>query len=222
MKKLSELKELKKLKGPKELNESIKVGFLSCLLATGVGMGAGVLVAVVYHLIFSVNHGFGQIVIFLLPNLFPISVLIFLFILSKKNYVAWKNIKTRMLSIVILSIVYMYSFYFVLFIASVNNLSSIDVLFSNSTSFILIPLFPIYMFLVGVFLFFMGPLQLQNHLQSPLLIVFLYLNIFVLVAAYFATKGIADLLKRIILFLIIGFLICITTVTLLIPSFMFR
>jgi len=72
---------------------------------------------------------------------------------------------------------------------------------------IITPLIVPAVFLFGIIWSFEYPSQ------SPLLITFLYSNIFIIIAAYLATKGITNLPKRIILFLIIAFLICATAAT---------
>ena len=118
------------------------------------------------------------------------------FVLSKKIPVAYNLIKTRIVCVLILLLVYIISFYFPICLEQ----------FSLSC-FLWLPLAPLITFLFGIIGIFEYPTQM------PLLSTFLYSNIFIIIAAYLATKGITNLPKRIILFLIIAFLICTTAAT---------
>lgn len=164
------------------------------LLAAGMGVGAGILMTIFFHTdivsMFNNLTYYKYISFFMFGNLSPIFILIFLFILSKKIPVAWENIKIRIVSVFVLSVVCMYSY-------------ALSHLILNGDRIYKIFFLPIWMFFGTI-------IQFGDFLKSFSLIAFIYLNVFIIIAAYLTTKGIKNLKTRIILFLLIGFLIHIT------------
>ena len=75
-----------------------------------------------------------------------------------------------------------------------------------------IPLRAPVMFFFNIMIIFFDPTKI-------LLSAFVYLGAFIILAAYLATKGITNLPKRIILFIVIGFLIYVVATTPLISPF---
>jgi hypothetical protein len=199
------------------------------LLAAGVGFMASLMPIVLSCLITFIKYDIDQInqysifllfdnlfpyvcsmysskhfIILLYSNLLPISTLIFLFILLKKIPIVWKNIRTRIISIVILSISYVYCFFF---IGGLND-------FAWGNIFLAFPGL-IIGFFYSIAMLFLDPLQ------SFPLTVFVYSNIFVVTAGYLATKRITNLPKRITSFFFIELLICIAAAASLVPMCMF-
>ena len=169
------------------------------LLAAGMGMGTSILMMIIHYIDdTSIGFGLNTYTFFLLfDNLLPISILIFLFIISKKIPAVWENTRIKIICTVILLLVYVIGFYFPV------CLSQLD----DPSCFLWLPIAPFITFLLGVIWIFEYPTQ------NPLLSTSLYSGIFIISAAYLAIKGIKNLVKRIILFFLIGFLICVTTAT---------
>ena len=189
---MEKLKSILKLKFIKEMPRENKMAYL-----LSVGMGVIISIIIVLCFIFSED--------FLLSNhiktcgisiAIPITAIILLLILSNKFPIIQNNIKIRFVCIILLLISYIYIFNIV---GAFQTKSISDI--------IVMPLMIPVIFLFGIIWTFEYPSQ------SPLLITFLYSNIFIIIAAYLATKGITNLFKRIILFLIIAFLICATAAT---------
>ena len=188
---MEKLKSILKLKFIREIPRENKMAYL---VSAGIGIGASILMVIFSYLggfdfLFARNPKYYEFVKFLIfSNLFPIFVLILLLVLSKKISVVWKKIKIRMICVVILSVICMYSYDFIYLIASGDKFYKVLFL-------------PIWMFFGIIVQFIEYPLKLLTFLCSNIFIV--------MTAAYLTTKGIANLPKRIILFLIIGFLISI-------------
>lgn len=188
---MEKLKSIFKLKFIQEMPKENKMAYL---ISVGIGIGASILVTVIPSF-FSYGTGFeNNIFAFAVFTPIPILSIILLFVLFNKLPVVWKNIKTRMICIVILSIVYMYGFCFVLLAVSGDRIYKVFFL-------------PIYIFF-GI----MGWL-FTNLFQTPSSVALLFLGIFIVSATCLTTKGIENLVKRIAFFFIIGFLIFISTIT---------
>ena len=176
---------------------------MAYLLSVGMGIGTSILVTIIPSF-FSYGTEFENNIFALAISIpIPILSIILLLILSNKFPAVWKNIKTRMICVIILLIVCIYNYCFFSVITGG--------IFSDIYKVIFLP---IIIFLFSIIWSFEYPSQ------SPLLITFLYSNIFIIIAAYLATKGITNLPKRIILFLIIAFLICATAATPLFVNFL--
>ncbi|MCK5123510.1 MAG: hypothetical protein KAQ87_05200 [Candidatus Pacebacteria bacterium] len=161
------------------------------MLAAGIGTVAGFLMTIFFHTdIVNIFNNFKYVGFFVFGNLSPIFILIFLFILSKKIPVAWENVKTRMISVLILSVVCMYSY-------------TLSHLIMNGDGIYKIFFLPIWMFVGAI-------IQCTDSLKSFSLVAFVYLNVFIVIAAYLTTKGIKNPKTKVILFFLIGFLIHIT------------
>ena len=182
---------------------------MAYLLSVGMGIGTSILVTIIPSF-FSYGTEFENNIFALAISIpIPILSIILLLILSNKFPAVWKNIRTRMICISILSIVCMYCLWFI--ISGVDNLFFCGISLWNILELFILPVFII---LSNIILLFVDPTQ------SPLLTTFLYSNIFIIIAAYLTTKGITNLPKRIILFLIIAFLICATAATPLFVNFL--
>jgi hypothetical protein len=182
---------------------------MAYLVSVGMGVGASISVTIIPSFF---SHGTGlenNIFAFSIFAPIPILSIVLLLVLSKKFSNVWNNIKTRTLCVVILSIICMYCLWFI--IGGVDNLFFMEISLWNILELFVLPVFII---LSNIILLFVDPIK------SPLLITFLYSNIFIIIATYLATKGITNLPKRIILFIIIVFLICATAATPLLMNFL--
>ena len=189
---MEKLKSILKLKFIKEIPRENKMAYL-------VSAGIGIIISIIIVSCFIFSEDFllsNRIKTWGISVAIPIIAIILLLILSNKFPAVWKNIKTRMICVIILLIVCIYNYCFFSVITGG--------IFSDIYKVIFLP---IIIFLFSIIWSFEYPSQ------SPLLITFLYSNIFIIIAAYLATKGITNLPKRIILFLIIAFLICATAAT---------
>ncbi len=195
---MEKLKSILKLKFIQEIPRENKMAYL---LSVGMGIGVSILVTIIPNF-FSHGTGFeNNIFAFFIFAPIPMLSMVLLLVLFKKLSGAWNNIKVRIICSIILLIVYMYSFCFILL--AMNGDRTYKVFF-----------LPLYMF-IGI----IGCL-FANLSQTSLLSTFLFLDIFIAGVAYFATKEIENLAKRIALFLIIGLLIFISAITPLIMGYM--
>jgi hypothetical protein len=192
---MEKLKSILELKFIRNIPRENKMAYL---ISVGMGAGAGVGVMILMNAIFFIDYDFNKNNLSLLfSNLLPIFALIFLFILSRKFLAVWKNMRTRIVCLFFLLFAYIVGFYFITCLVQSSGISCFLMSFLAP---IIAPIFS------AIFL-------LANPIKSPLLTTLLYSIIFIAITSYLATKGITNSLKRIILFLVIGFLVYIIAVT---------
>ena len=188
---MEKLKSILELKFIRNIPKENKMAYL---ISVGMGIGAVILM----NAIFFIDYDFDKNNLSLLfSNLLPIFALIFLFILSRKFPVVWKNTRTKIICLFFLLFAYIVGFYF---ITCLIQSSGISCFFLSFSAPIIAPIFSV------IFL-------LANPIKSPLLMTLLCSIISIAITSYLTTKGITNLSKRIILFFIIGFLVYIIAVT---------
>ena len=195
---MEKLKSILKLKFIKEMPRENKMAYL---ISVGMGMGVGILVMVIPSFLSSRAWYESSIITSVALAPVIIALIILLLILFNKFPIVQNNIRVRFICITLMLISYIY-IYEIIAAIQVMSISQI----------ITIPLrMPVIFFFDAVIIFF--------EPTRVLLSAFVYLGVFIIIAAYLATKGITNLPKRIILFLIIGFLIYVAAITPLIQPF---
>ncbi len=193
---MEKLKSIFKLKFIKNIPKGNKMAYL---VSAGMGVGAGILICFLFNI--SGTEILNSLLIRItISSLIPFLIFILLFILFKKFFFIWTTVKARIICIILLLLGYILGFY----LPICFTFGSFTHIFSCIVWLPLMPFMTIFLDIIWSF---------EYPSQSPLLITFLYSNIFIIIAAYLATKGIANLPKRIILFFIIAFLICATAAT---------
>lgn len=184
---------MKKLNLFKKIPKENKMGYALSIL---IGLGCGILVYFLF------NYGGIEILNLLLiriaiSSLIPFLIFILLFILLKKFPTVYVVAKTRIVCAVFLLFGYMWGFSLPIGLSICFTLE----LFDFFLCFLEMFFYPIIMLFFGIIWLFEYPFQ------SSLLFVFLFSNVITILIASMITKGIKNLLKRIIVIFILTFLI---------------
>ncbi len=188
---------------------------IAYLLSVGMGVGMGILMAVVRISFFDrMWHVDSTFILFVMIAPIVIATIILLLILPKWFSVVREDIKVRLKCMALMLIIYIYIYYIYDVIGLNQAVFFVSDIIAAPSNIIIALIMPFFMSFLGITGMLSDP---STSLLSP----FIYSGIFIAIAAYLATKGITNLRKRIIFSFLTGLFIYMFAIFPFIVSYMF-